>query len=99
MSISAVVFDIGGVVQDSPLHAIARYERQHGIEPGAINRVVVAAGEGGAWARLERGELTVAAFCEPFESECLARGAVVDARRLMAAISKAGVPRLRMLEA
>src|SRR2546426_860600 len=28
--IEAVVFDIGGVVQESPLHAIARYERDHG---------------------------------------------------------------------
>jgi putative hydrolase of the HAD superfamily len=99
MSIAAVVFDIGGVVQDSPLHAIARYEQEHGIEPGAINRAVVAAGEGGAWARLERGELTVAAFCEPFETECRTRGAIVDARRLMAAISEAGVPRPLMLEA
>ena len=54
--IAAVVFDIGGVVQDSPLHAIARYERERGIEPNAINRVVVAAGEQGAWARLERAE-------------------------------------------
>jgi putative hydrolase of the HAD superfamily len=99
MSVAAVVFDIGGVVQDSPLHAIARYEREHGIDPGAINRAVVAAGEGGAWARLERGELTVAAFCEPFETECRTRGAIVDARRLMAAISEAGVPRPLMLEA
>jgi putative hydrolase of the HAD superfamily len=99
MSIAGVVFDIGGVVQDSPLHAIARYERERGIEPGAINRAVVEAGERGAWARLERGELTVAAFFEPFEAECRARGAVVDARRLMAAIADAGVPRPRMLEA
>jgi putative hydrolase of the HAD superfamily len=99
MSIAAVVFDIGGVVQDSPLHAIARYEQEHSIEPGAINRAVVATGEGGAWARLERGELTVAAFCEPFEAECRTRGAVVNARRLMAAISEAGVPRPLMLEA
>ena len=99
MSIAGVVFDIGGVVQDSPLHAIARYEREHGIEPGAINRAVVEAGERGAWARLERGELTVAAFCEPFEAECRSRGAAVDARRLMAAIAEAGVPRPRMLEA
>src|SRR6266850_3069119 len=97
MSIAGVVFDIGGVVQDSPLHAIARYEREHGIEPGAINRAVVEAGERGAWARLERGELTVAAFCEPFEAECRSRGAAVDARRLMAAIAEAGVPRPRML--
>jgi len=99
MSIAGVVFDIGGVVQDSPLHAIARYEREHGVEPGAINRTVVEAGERGAWARLERGELTVAAFCEPFEAECRSRGAAVDARRLMAAIAEAGVPRPRMLEA
>src|SRR2546422_10733104 len=53
--IEAVVFDIGGVVQESPLHAIARYEQEHGIEPNAINRVVVAAGEQGAWGRPERG--------------------------------------------
>ena len=99
MSIAGVVFDIGGVVQDSPLHAIARYEREHGIEPGAINRAVVEAGERGAWARLERGELTIAAFCTPFEAECRARGATVDARRLMTAIAEAGVPRPRMLEA
>ena len=55
-AIAAVVFDIGGVVQDSPLHAIARYEKERGIEANAINRVVVAAGEQGAWARLERGD-------------------------------------------
>jgi putative hydrolase of the HAD superfamily len=99
MSIAGVVFDIGGVVQDSPLHAIARYEREHGIEPGAITRSVVEAGERGAWARLERGELTVGAFCAPFEAECRTRGVAVDAQRLMAAIAEAGVPRPRMLEA
>jgi hypothetical protein len=99
MSIEGVVFDIGGVVQDSPLHAIARYEREHRIEPGSINRAVVEAGERGAWARLERGELTVAAFCAPFEAECGTRGVAVDAQRLMAAIADASVPRPRMLEA
>jgi beta-phosphoglucomutase-like phosphatase (HAD superfamily) len=35
--IAAVIFDLGGVVVDSPLHAIARYERDHGIEHNAIN--------------------------------------------------------------
>jgi len=99
VSIEGVVFDIGGVVHDSPLHAIAGFECEHRIEPGAINRVVVEAGERGAWARLERGELTVAAFCAPFEAECRARGVAVDAQRLMAAIAEAGVPRPRMLEA
>jgi len=98
-AIAAVVFDIGGVVQDSPLHAIARYERERGLPPNAIDRVVVAAGEEGAWARLERGELTVQSFCAPFEADCRARGVAIDGRVLMERISEAGVPRPRMLEA
>jgi putative hydrolase of the HAD superfamily len=98
-AIAAVVFDIGGVVQDSPLHAIARYERERGLPPNAINRVVVAAGEEGAWARLERGELTVQSFCAPFEADCRARGVAIDGRVLMERIAEASVPRPRMLEA
>jgi len=98
-AIAAVVFDIGGVVQDSPLHAIARYERDRGIPANAINRVVVAAGEKGAWARLERGELTVQTFCAPFEDDCRAHGIAVDGRILMATIAEASAPRPRMLEA
>ena len=97
--IAAVVFDIGGVVQDSPLHAIARYERERGIDPNAINRVVVAAGEQGAWARLERGELTAQTFVEPFEADCRAHGLSVDGRYLMAKIAETSVPRPVMLEA
>ena len=31
MGYRAVIFDLGGVVLDSPLHAIARYERELGI--------------------------------------------------------------------
>lgn len=97
--IDGVLFDLGGVVMESPLHAIARYERDHGIEPNAINRAVVAAGEAGAWSRLERGELTVEAFCEPFEGDCRASGLEVNGPRLMAYVAEAGVPRPRMLEA
>jgi putative hydrolase of the HAD superfamily len=98
-AIAAVVFDIGGVVQESPLHVIACYERERGLDANAINRVVVAAGERGAWARLERGELTIQTFYAPFEADCRAQGIVVDARHLMAKIAEAGVPRPRMLEA
>jgi putative hydrolase of the HAD superfamily len=98
-AIAAVVFDIGGVVQDSPLHVIARYEQELGLMANAINRVVVAMGERGAWARLERGELTIETFYAPFEADCRAQGLAVDARHLMARIAEASVPRPRMLEA
>src|SRR5437899_302484 len=98
-AIAAVVFDIGGVVQDSPLHVLARYERERGLPANAINRVVVATVERGAWARLERGELTLQTFYAPFEADCRAQGIAVDARHLMARIADASVPRPRMLEA
>jgi len=97
--IAAVVFDIGGVVQESPLHAIARYEREHGLPENVINRAVVAAGERGAWARLERGELTVEAFYAPFETDCRAHGLEVSGPRVMEYIAGAGVARPRMVEA
>ena len=41
MRYRAVIFDVGGVVVGSPLHAIARYERDKNILAGAINRVIV----------------------------------------------------------
>jgi putative hydrolase of the HAD superfamily len=99
MSIAGVLFDVGGVVTDSPLHAIARFEREHGIEAGAINRAVVAAGEEGAWARLERGELTVEMFLSAFEDDCRACGIRVSAAALMAAILTEREVRPQMLEA
>jgi putative hydrolase of the HAD superfamily len=97
--IAAVVFDLGGVVMDSPLHAIARYERDHDLPAGAINRVVVDSGDRGAWSRLERGELTLEAFLTPFEDDCRACGVAVDGARMMAYVAEAGVPRPQMLEA
>ena len=99
LALKAVVFDIGGVIQDSPLHAIARYERDHGLPPGSINRAVVASGEAGAWSRLERGELTVEAWCAPFEADCRAHGLTVDAAGLMRYIAEAGRERPEMLGA
>ena len=97
--LAGVLFDMGGVVMESPLHAIARHERERGLPPNSINRAIAAAGEAGAWARLERGELTVATFCAPFEADCRAHGVAVDGAAVMAAIADAGVPRPIMLEA
>jgi putative hydrolase of the HAD superfamily len=97
--LGGVLFDMGGVVMESPLHALARYERERGLPANSINRVIAAAGEAGAWARLERGELTAEAFCAPFEADCRARGLDVDGRAIMAAIAAVGVARPIMLEA
>jgi putative hydrolase of the HAD superfamily len=98
-ALRAVIFDLGGVVMASPLRAIARYERDHGIASGAINRAIVAAGEVGAWSRLERGELALAAFFAPFERDCAAQGLRVDGRVVMEYIAASSGPHPPMLAA
>lgn len=97
--IAAVVFDLGGVVMASPLHAIARYEHHHGLAQNAINRAIVAAGDDSAWSRLERGELAVKDFFPAFEADCRAHGVEVSGARMMDYIAEAAVPRPRMIEA
>src|SRR2546428_10340364 len=67
--IEAVVFDIGGVVQESPLHAIARYQRDHGLPPHAVNPAVAAAGDARAWARLQPGELAGESLLAALEAD------------------------------
>jgi len=99
VNIRAVIFDLGGVVVGSPLHAIAAYERELGLPEDAVNRVVVASGPGGAWARLERGELGLESFYLAFEADCAAAGLALDAREMMRRIALATEPRPVMLEA
>jgi putative hydrolase of the HAD superfamily len=99
VAIRAVIFDLGGVVVGSPLHAIAAYERALGVADGSVNRVVVTSGPGGAWSRLERGELTLEPFFPAFEADCAAAGFVIDAREMMRRIAAATAPRPLMLEA
>jgi len=95
----AVIFDLGGVVLGSPLHAIAAYERERGLPAGFVNRVVADAGPTGAWARLERGELGMEAFYPAFEADCRARGETVCGRTLMERIHASAAPRPAMLAA
>jgi putative hydrolase of the HAD superfamily len=98
-SLRAVIFDLGGVVMGSPLHAIAAYERELGIPAGSVNRLVVATGPAGAWSRLERGELGLEAFYPAFDDECAAAGHPLSARAMMERIAAAAQPRPRMLAA
>jgi len=95
----AVLFDLGGVVLGSPLQAIREYERSLGLARNAINRVVADTAPGGAWSRLERGEIGMDAFYGDFEADCLAAGLRIDARAMMQRMSGATAPRPIMLSA
>jgi putative hydrolase of the HAD superfamily len=95
--ITAVLFDFGGVITDSPFEAFARYERQHGLPVGFIRSVNATNHLDNAWARLERNELGFDAFCEAFEAETVAAGGRIDARDLFTMFS--GQLRPEMVEA
>jgi putative hydrolase of the HAD superfamily len=95
----AVIFDLGGVVFPSPIDVFRDYEREEGLPHRFLSEVVLADPEAGAWARLERGELTMAEFCAEFEAECTAAGRRIDATALMNAVGEGFAPRPEMVTA
>lgn len=86
MTVSAVVFDLGGVLTESPLTAFAAYEAEAGLPEGLIVRVNSTDPDTNAWARFERSELDAAGFSAAFEAEASALGHRVDAARVLAAL-------------
>jgi len=95
--VAAVLFDLGGVIADSPFDAFERYEREHDLPEGFIRTVNAANHLDNAWARLERNEIDFDEFCDGFESEARLAGGRVDARALFASFS--GRLRPEMVEA
>jgi putative hydrolase of the HAD superfamily len=93
----AVLFDFGGVLSDGPFESFARYESENGLPEGFVRRLNTANRDTNAWARLERGEIDMDAFCDLFEDEARVAGGVLDARVLMSSLR--GELRPRMLEA
>ena len=89
MSVSAVIFDLGGVLTESPMTAFAcfaAYEEEAGLPTGLIRRLNSADPDTNAWAKFERNELDVDGFSAAFEAEALAAGHRVEAARVLAAL-------------
>ncbi|WP_116449539.1 HAD-IA family hydrolase [Blastococcus litoris] len=86
MTVSAVVFDLGGVITESPITRFTAYEREAGLPEGLIVRLNSTDPDSNAWARFERNELDVAGFSEAFEAEAAAAGHRVEAARVLAAL-------------
>lgn len=99
MTLEAVILDLGGVVLDSPLGAIAAFEDRVGLPSGTVNGLVTETGDAGSWACHERGELAHEAFLADFAAEFAARGFDVDTAALMREIDASIRVRPRMLQA
>jgi putative hydrolase of the HAD superfamily len=99
MTFRAVIFDLGGVVLGSPLQAFRKYEAELGLALGTLGRAVNYAGQGGAWSRLERGELPIEQFGPVFEAEMAAAGVQLSATTLMERIAAESGIRPQMVSA
>jgi putative hydrolase of the HAD superfamily len=95
----AVIFDLGGVILESPIELFRRLEVERGLPMNIIGKVVVEAGVDGAWAKLERGELPIIDFCNAFDAELKAAGAELSTYELMGELSATTVVRPVMIEA
>jgi putative hydrolase of the HAD superfamily len=91
------MFDFGGVITSSPFEAFARYEEEHGLPKDFVRTINSTNPDTNAWARLERGEITLEVFYGLFEAEAAAFGHQLDARQVMAGLS--GRLRPAMVEA
>ena len=98
-TISAVIFDLGGVVFGSPFEHFDTYETAAGLPPGSVRRVIAHSSEHGAWAALERGELTMSEFTATLEAEAEAAGIAIDATEIMAMIGRGIGARPEMIAA
>ena len=80
---AAVLFDFGGVLTDSPLHAFAVYEQQAALPHGLLRLMNSTDPDTNAWARYERRDIDETGFVELFEAEAAALGHRVDARTVL----------------
>src|SRR5262249_13790725 len=99
MSFRAVIFDLGGVVFPSPFEAFDEYDHNNDLTKGTLRALIRRSSEEGAWAALERGELTIDEFVVALEAEADGAGFALDARKLMALIGSSLGPRPEMITA
>jgi len=86
VTVRAVLFDLGGVLTESPMDTFAAYEASAGLPAGLIRRLNATDPDTNAWARFERGELDVDGFTAAFEGEARAAGHRVEAARVLEAL-------------
>ena len=97
-TVRAVLFDLGGVLTESPMDGFAAYEVDAGLPSGLIRRLNATDPDANAWARYERGELDEAGFTQAFEAQAGAAGHRVEAARVLEVLHHAPL-RPAMVEA
>ncbi|KAJ3416148.1 hypothetical protein HDV05_002793 [Chytridiales sp. JEL 0842] len=87
----AIIFDIGGVVVHSPLEGIRSAEIKLSLPKNYLNVAIQDAGAGGAFQRLERGEVEMEPFFQQFGSELSGLAGVNGYKAYLNKLKKTGV--------
>jgi putative hydrolase of the HAD superfamily len=74
MTITAVIWDFGGVITSSPFDAFNRYEAERGLPTNTIRQINATNGDTNAWALFERAEIDAPRFDVLFAEEAAATG-------------------------
>jgi putative hydrolase of the HAD superfamily len=81
--LAAVVCDLGGVIVNAPFDAFTALERSSGATVGAVREINMRNPDDNAWARIERGEITVDEFVAQFGAEAHDAGHRLPARKVI----------------
>jgi putative hydrolase of the HAD superfamily len=95
--ITAVFWDFGGVILESPFDSFNDYERRRGIPVDFIRSVNAVDPDANAWARIERREISAAEFDAAFADESERRGHRIPGADVLGLLD--GVVRPEMVEA
>lgn len=86
-TITAVIWDFGGVITSSPFEAFNRYEESHGLPQDFIRSINARNPDHNAWAQFERNEITPDDFDALFAAEAAALGHHVPGRDILACLA------------
>jgi putative hydrolase of the HAD superfamily len=86
-AVEAVLFDLGGVLLTSPFEGFGRLEERAGLTHGTLRSLLAEHPDGSAWARLERGALSLEEFEELFRAEMASAGLSLEPASVLQAAS------------
>jgi len=94
VTVSAVIWDFGGVITSSPFEAFNVYEAEKGLPRDFIRGVNATNPDSNAWALFERNEIDTAGFDAKFLEEATALGHAVRGADILPRLSGDVRPRM-----
>jgi putative hydrolase of the HAD superfamily len=94
MTISAILWDFGGVLTTSPFEAFNRFEAEHGLPADFIRGINATNPDRNAWAQFESSAIDIDEFDEAFAEESAAQGHRIPGRKVVELLSGELRPRM-----